>query len=286
VSRFLSARRLAGLVLILLTVGVATAVADDGRPSSNDDRGHAGASKDKPKEKEKDKDKPKSKDDGSPSSAAPATPSAPATTATPPAPAPAPTPVAPALPAAPVLGQTVGLAPVSGTVLVRAPGGSPVPLAAGADPLPTGSRVDARAGEVALTTALDAAGTVQTGAFRGGIFEVRQVASGKGLTRIVLVGGAWGACRATARRAVTATAHAAKKRKRKPVRSLWGSDDHGRFQTQGGGSVATVRGTRWLTEDFCDGTRTTVASGAVAVRSRRTGKTIVVRAGDSRFVAR
>jgi hypothetical protein len=190
-----------------------------------------------------------------------------------------------ALPAAPPqLGHTVALATASGTVLVRAPGRPLARLAtAAAPPLPTGTHVDTRAGEVLLTAALDATGATQTARFSGGIFEVRQTAAG--LTQLVLLGGAWGGCRATRTPKATAAATTTKK-KRKPIRSLWGTDDHGRFQTRGGGSVATVRGTRWLTEDFCDGTRTTVVRGAVDVRSRRTGRTVRVRAGHALFVAR
>lgn len=181
--------------------------------------------------------------------------------------------------AAPDLGRSVALATASGTVVVRPPGAPATPLATAPVELPTGTRVDTRRGEVVLTSAVDAAGTTQDGRFSGGVFEVRQVA--RGYTQLVLVGGHWAACGKPASRT---TARAAKKRK--PIRRLWGKDDNGRFQTRGGGSVATVRGTRWLTEDFCDGTRTTVTQGAVAVRSRRTGKSALVRAGHSRFVAR
>ena len=44
-------------------------------------------------------------------------------------------------------------------------------------------------------------------------------------------------------------------------RRVWGQDSGGRFQTHGQSSVATVRGTRWLTEDTCTGTRVRVARG-------------------------
>jgi hypothetical protein len=189
-------------------------------------------------------------------------------------------------PAAPQLNRTVALATASGTVLVRTPGaGAAQPLAAGAQALPTGTRVDTRHGEVALTSAVDAHGTVQTGRFSGGVFEVRQAA--RGYTQLVLIGGHWAACRKTTAKAkaayVGSRAFAAKKKK--PIRRLWGTDDHGRFQTRGSGSVATVRGTRWLTEDSCDGTRTTVTKGAVDVRSKRTGRTVRVTAGHS-FLAK
>ena len=49
------------------------------------------------------------------------------------------------------------------------------------------------------------------------------------------------------------------------VRSLWGKDKGGKFRTHGRWSVASVRGTRWLTQDRCDGTLTKVTEGAVDV---------------------
>jgi hypothetical protein len=212
-----------------------------------------------------------------PTTSAPATTTAPGATIVPAAPAPA------LSTAAPQQGVSVGLAGVSGTVLVRTAAGALQSLDA-AGTLPTGAHVDATNGTVALTSAIDAQGTTQTGEFSGGVFAVRQSKSGRGTTQLVLLGGKWGACRASAA-PTQALAHAAKRR-HKPIRSLWGKDDHGRFETRGRGSVATVRGTRWLTEDFCDGTRTTVKEGAVAVRNRSTGRVTVVRAGHSLFVRR
>lgn len=207
--------------------------------------------------------------------------------------APAPAPTAPTTTAAatPVLDQTVAVAATAGTVSVRRPGADAAqPLTAAPLALPTGTRVDTRHGEVALTSAVDARGTTQTGRFSGGVFEVRAAAGG--YTRLVLVGGHWASCKTTNNSAhaayVGSRAHAAKKKRpaAKPIRSLWGQDDHGRFQTRGSGSVATVRGTRWLTTDTCAGTTTTVTKGAVDVRSRRTGRTRRVTAGHSLFVAR
>jgi hypothetical protein len=65
------------------------------------------------------------------------------------------------------------------------------------------------------------------------------------------------------------------------VRRLWGRDRGGRFRTHGRESQATVRGTRWLTEDRCDGTLTRVTNGAVAVRDFKRHRSVVVRAGHS-----
>jgi hypothetical protein len=181
----------------------------------------------------------------------------------------------------PVLGRTLGAAAVTGKVKATAPSGAPLDLAT-ARAIPSGTVIDTRAGAVELKTAIDG-GRVQVARFWGGKFEVRQNATGKGLTQLVLRGSDFSGCRATTARSAAAVA-AAKKKKPRP-RSLWGSDDHGRFETRGRGSVATVRGTRWLTQDTCAGTRTRVAAGAVAVRDLRTHRTVVVRKGHE-YLAR
>lgn len=282
----------------------------------------AHVAKDKDKDDKGKDEKDKGKDDKGPSAPAPAPAPAPPAPATPaptsppapapadpgkgknkdpkgkdkpgkgPAPAPAPAPAAPEASLAPTvaldtplapptLGQSVGVAPAAGTVRVRTAQNRDVHVIAGDAPaaIPTGARVDARAGTVELSAAIDASGTPQTATFTGAIFEVHQDPAAGGLTRIVLKGGDFRACRAT-----RATGHRASAAKRKkPIRSLWGQDDHGRFETRGKGAVGTVRGTRWLTQDFCDGTLTRVVEGSVAVRDLKKRKTVVVRAGHSYF---
>ena len=74
---------------------------------------------------------------------------------------------------------------------------------------------------------------------------------------------------------------AAAKRKRR----LWG-DGKGRFRTKGEFSSATVRGTRWLVEDRCDGTLTRVTKGKVAVRDFVRKRTVIVRAGKQYLAKR
>jgi archaeosine-15-forming tRNA-guanine transglycosylase len=69
------------------------------------------------------------------------------------------------------------------------------------------------------------------------------------------------------------------------VRRLWGRDRGGRFRTHGRHSQATVRGTRWLTVDRCDGTLTKVTRGAVSVRDFVRHRTVLVRSGHS-YLAR
>jgi hypothetical protein len=188
----------------------------------------------------------------------------PETTATPfpqpqPVVQPTPTPVSP-----PVLNQAVNALP-SGTVKVKLPGtGRYVALTAGAQ-LPNGTDIDARAGRVTIVAARRGGGTEQAD-FYAGIFRISQAG---GLTTLKLTEPL--SCpRSNRARA------AAKKKSRK----LWGSGS-GRFRTAGQFSSATVRGTRWLTQDRCESTTTRVVTGVVAVRDNIKRKTVIVRARRS-----
>jgi hypothetical protein len=185
-----------------------------------------------------------------------------------------------------VLGRTLAIAAVQGTVTATAPSGAPIDLSS-ARSVPTGTVIDTRGGTVELTSALDRNGATQTARFWGAMFEVHQGALARGLTKIVLRGADFSACptASSAKVARAASKATRKKKAKKPVRTLWGSDDHGRFQTQGRGSVATVRGTRWMTRDTCAGTLTRVAAGAVAVQDLRRDTTVVVRRGHE-YLAR
>ncbi len=186
-------------------------------------------------------------------------------------------------PAAPVLGQTVGLAPVSGAVRIKVPGARTfVPLAAGAA-VKVGSVVDTRRGTVELKSAL-ASGRVQKGKFWGSLFEVRQPRSARGRTDLVLRGGRFDRCPSGGRKA-RASGVTRDVGRTTVVRRLWGRDRHGRFRTRGRDSVAAVRGTVWSTADRCDGTMTRVKQGAVLVRNRHTGRRVLVTAGH-RHLAR
>jgi hypothetical protein len=168
-------------------------------------------------------------------------------------------------------------------VRVKAPGGSGYVVLDGATDVPVGSVLDARAGTVALQSAVGPDGATQTGEFGGGLFSVLQPASGRGMTELVLRGGdRRRLCGRTSAGPPRATA--SKKRKRR-LRRLWGEDDHGRFRTRGSSSTSTARGTRWLTEDRCDGsTLTRVVEGSVSVRPRRGGRSVLVRAGETHVV--
>jgi virginiamycin B lyase len=179
---------------------------------------------------------------------------------------------------APVLGRSVVVGTVQGHVKVRIKGASTfVPLRDDVS-VPTGSELDATKGVVTMVSALDARGGSQTGRFSAGRFTVRQSRSGRGMVDLYLSGPRPGRCE-------RASASVATKRKPK-TRSLWGRDNRGRFRTHGSNSVATVRGTRWLTQDRCDGTLTRVTEGSVVVRESHRKRTTVVRAGQRHLARR
>jgi hypothetical protein len=188
----------------------------------------------------------------------------------------------------PVLGSTVVVARGSGRVLVRLPGGKAFKRLGEAVELPVGTLVDARLGRIRLTSAIDLAGTAQTGSFWGGRFQIAQSAHGGGMTSLKLRGGSFARCprpRARSSSLARTSSVARDYPRRKVVRRLWARDRGGRFRTFGNNSVATARGTAWITRDRCDGTVTRVLEGAVAVRDRKRHKTVLVRAGH-RYLAR
>jgi 6-phosphogluconolactonase (cycloisomerase 2 family) len=186
-----------------------------------------------------------------------------------------PAPVAPAQELRPDLGQTLVAEPVSGTVRVRRPGtASFVPLQ-DVEELPLGSTIDTRRGRVDIATERQKrGGRIQEGRFYGGLFLVRQRRSDRYVTELVLRG-ALSRCPAS-----RGSAQAAASSKRR----LWG-DGKGRFRTRGRYSSGAVRGTRWLTEDRCDGTLTLVRRGRVKVRDFVLDRAVLVRAGE-RYLAR
>ena len=217
--------------------------------------------------------------------AAPLSTTAPPVTLVAPPPAPPPAPPLGPPPPAPVIGQTVVLSEISGSVSVRPAGQRAfVPLTAAPVEVPVGSVVDASRGTLRLRSARDAAGRTQSARFFGTRFQVSQSRSGRGFTDLRIVGGRPPGCRPTfAARARAAVAQ--RRRRRSPRRNLWGRDRGGRFRTHGRNSVATVRGTTWLTSERCAGTLVRVTKGAVRVRDLRRRRTVTVRAGHS-YLAR
>jgi len=177
----------------------------------------------------------------------------------------------------PDFGKSIVAEP-DGNVKVKKPGGGWTTMEPGAE-MPVGATFDTRRGAVSVTTA-GCKGGQQTGRFGGGLFTLRQPREGCGRVDIYLRGGSFRSCRNVGRRAKGRGSVASASRSRR-VRRLWGRDKGGRFRTHGRNSQATVRGTRWVTVDRCDGTLTRVTEGAVSVRDKVRHRTVLVRAGHS-----
>jgi hypothetical protein len=175
----------------------------------------------------------------------------------------------------PVADQTVNAALRSGKVRYRLPGTSAFVALTEPLQLPVGTTFDTTAGRVTLTSASDAQGDTQRAWFYEGTFTVGQTQGDQPVTTLALAG-AEPVCSKTASARVTS--------KRRKSRHLWG-DGKGRFRTSGTFSSATVRGTRWVVVDRCDGTLTRVVRGVVAVRDFRRKTTVLVRAGHQ-YLAR
>jgi hypothetical protein len=179
----------------------------------------------------------------------------------------------------PVLGETVGLARITGAVIVRYPGrrrrGQTLQLR-GSAPLPVGSVIDARRGRVRLVSSRGGKKRRNRGVFRSGTFRVKQSGKRGGLTNLVLRGALFGCSARTA-----GDAEASRLRRR---RRLWGSGS-GSFTTTGSTSSGSVRGTRWLTVDSCAGTLTVVVEGVVMVRDFSNGDLVEVTAGHRYFAS-
>ena len=160
---------------------------------------------------------------------------------------------------------------VSGTIRIKLKNGKFRTLGAN-ESIPLGSTVDATKGKVKLTSAAGSGGKVQAGVFYKGAFVITQTRGAKPVTQLALSG------------KLSCSTRKASASARKKVRRLWG-DGKGRFRTRGRHGAATVRGTKWLTEDRCNGTLVRVKRGVVAVRDFARKKTVIVKKGKS-YLAR
>jgi sugar lactone lactonase YvrE len=188
----------------------------------------------------------------------------------------------------PVVGESVNLARVRGVVTTKCGRARRFTRLTDAAQVPVGCQVDARRGQVRLTSAagpapqpgsgrLQAAGAapvpVQTAAFDGGIFQVLQKRTANPVTELKLT------------EALTCqTSRSSARSSRARSRRLWGRGA-GRFRTRGRHSTATVRGTTWLTKDTCNTTTTVVREGTVVVRDLAKRRNVTVGAGG-RYTAR
>jgi IPT/TIG domain-containing protein len=182
-----------------------------------------------------------------------------------------------AAPPPPKFGVSGNVAPVSGTVLVRLPGTSIfVPLTT-IRQIPFGTIINATNGRVTVTTRAPN-GAIQTITYSQGEFKLTQ--DRNGFVVATLVGGSFAGCPTAAERSHIARASAAKAKSKHVVRKLW-SEGHGRYSTKGNYAAGAVLGTRWLTEDLCEGTLIRVVTDRVAVTNLVNHHHLTVKAGHS-----
>ena len=161
--------------------------------------------------------------------------------------------------------QPVGVEPISGTVEICPPRQRCRPLRAG-EAIPSGSTVDTRKGRVDdHDPPSGSAGAV-----------LRRSVPDHADPRLAEL--------ALTEKLAPCSSRARAAQKKPKSRRLWG-DGKGKFRTKGRYAAATVRGTRWLTQDSCAGTLVRVTQGSVSVRDNVLRKTVIVRKGK-RYLAR
>jgi hypothetical protein len=178
----------------------------------------------------------------------------------------------------PEVGKTANALLIAGKVRYRVPGASAFVALTDPVQVPVGTTFDTTAGRVTLIVARDDKGTTENAWFYEGTFTLEQSSGPRPVTTLTLAGALPSCPKGPGGRAAATT------RKRKS-RHLWG-DGKGRFRTNGRFSAATVRGTRWVVSDRCDGTLTRVVRGSVTIRDRVRNKTVVIRAGQQYLAPR
>jgi hypothetical protein len=174
----------------------------------------------------------------------------------------------------PTPGKIVGVSKIQGTVLVKEKGTNKFVRITPPTEVPVGSQVDATQGTITLVAGLGG-GRTNRSSFYSGRFLISQAKTRNAFMVLTLQGGNFGSCKSRRLSSVDGDA-----RSRRPIRRLWGNGK-GRFTSKGRYSSATVRGTKWLVQDQCNGTLTVVKRGIVKVRDFRRHKTVNVRAGRS-----
>jgi hypothetical protein len=192
----------------------------------------------------------------------------------------------------PRYGRTVDIGLVSGTVTVRPPERGSFTLGAQDRNIPIGSTIDTTHGRVDLRAARPPgsgstahSSSIEDAQFYDGAFTVAQ-AGGSLVTGVKLSGGGLAGCARTSARTASGAertgGHAVLPRR---LLRLLRASGPGVFRTVGRYAAATVRGTVWLTADYCNGTLVQVTRGVVSVQNLVTGQTVTVHAGHSYFAA-
>ena len=181
---------------------------------------------------------------------------------------------------------------MQGTIKITMPGKRTRKLINRGENVPLGTIVDASNGRASIATVNARGAKAQSSWFYDGAFSVRQRGGTRPVTEIelrsprfvALCGGSASAGAASAS-ALVSRATRRRRRSKRVVSSLWG-DGKGSFRTTGRNSAATVRGTKWLTQERCDGTLTRVVRGVVKVKNLRTNKVVTITGGHSYLAPR
>ncbi len=179
-------------------------------------------------------------------------------------------------PPAPTEDSTGNVNRAGGTVLVKLPGSNKFVRLTGLLNVPFGTLIDATSGSVTVTT-VGPSGKLQTITFSGGIFEL--LSRGHGKVAAILSGGNFGVCPVGKHPGKGASVASSRKH---TVRKLWASG-HGSYTTQGNYAAGAVQGTRWLTEDKCNGTLIVVVTDKVLVTNLVNHHKKLVKAHHSYF---
>jgi hypothetical protein len=177
----------------------------------------------------------------------------------------------------PQAGVNGNVAPVTGTVLVELPGSGTFVVLTGLRQVPFGTIIDATNGKVTVTT-VGPHGELQSMTFYAGKFELIQGPHDQVIA--ALGGGRFHVCPTKRERGHLARASSSHASGKHVVRKLW-AEGHGSYSTKGNYAAGAVVGTRWLTEDLCNGTLIHVATDSVEVTNLVTHRRLRVRAGHS-----
>jgi hypothetical protein len=186
----------------------------------------------------------------------------------------------------PVLHKQGVAQPLKGKVRYRLPGTKAFLPMVDLTAIPNGTDIDVRKGRVLLTVLHDASGRLDGAKFYAGRFIFNQGKGAVPVTSLRLKGGTYEGCPKPGKAAkvsVRTLAMVASQARDagSTVRRLWGNG-RGKFRTRGRYGAATVRGTKWLTRDQCNGTLVKVERGKVdvedLVRPRR--KVVRITAGE------
>jgi hypothetical protein len=137
-------------------------------------------------------------------------------------------------------------------------------------PLPNGTIVDVSNGRGVTLIDRNGNEALFYGA-KDGVPSRFVIVTVRGTLELRLIGGNFKSC---TKRTLAAVGQ---KPKAKPIRRIWGKGK-GRFRTKGRYASAAVRGTWWLTEDYCKYSLVRVREGSVTARNLISGKYRVVKA--------